>query len=112
MPISTTGNALIDSATAEIAVTLRDAGHMRGVCYTEAMRLRDEIIVGALERAGVLPPWRPAVNGSGKHAWFLIRDESVPLAHRYHTRPDGNAVRYASCETAQRAADKLNGPKP
>jgi len=119
MPIQTTGNALIDQATAEIAVTLRDAcpGRSDRQYYEEAGRLRDEIIVGALDRAGVLPLWRAAVNGAGKRCWFLVRgwgteSDKIPLAHRYHNGPGGKLVRYASCETAQRAADKLNEPKP
>ena len=60
-----------------------------------------------------LPAWRPANNGSGKRIWFLTRysgndDTSVPLADRYHYGANGNLVRYASYEAAQRAADKLN----
>jgi hypothetical protein len=53
--------------------------------------------------------WRPAVNGGGKRAWFLIwSDESVPVSERYYYGPTGNLVRFASCENAQKAADKLN----
>lgn len=51
--IKTTGNADIDTATAEIAVALRDAsaGTVRGPYpdqrfYDEAMRLRDQIMAG------------------------------------------------------------------
>lgn len=119
MPIATTGNALIDSATAEIAVALRDAGFGRRDQdrYFEAMRLRDEIMVGVLAGEGMLPPWRVAVNGTSKRPYFLIRgwgteSDQIPLAHRYHNGPSGQLVRYASFETAQRAADKLNGVKP
>jgi hypothetical protein len=35
----------------------------------------------------------------------------VPLRARYHTGPSGQLIRYASFETAQRAADKLNEEK-
>lgn len=66
------------------------------------------------ENYGVqLPPWRPASNGAGKRHWFLTRysghdDQSVPLADRYHFGGGGQLVRYATCESAQRAASKLN----
>jgi hypothetical protein len=115
MPVATTGNALIDTATAEIAGALRDGdpGKRDQYYYDEAMRLRDEIIAGALERADALPPWRAAVNGTGKRPWFLIRgsgieSDKIPLAHRYHNGPSGKLVCYASYETATRAAVKLN----
>ena len=47
--IKTTGNHLIDSATAEIAVALRDAspGQRDQEYYDQAARLRDDIIRGA-----------------------------------------------------------------
>ena len=120
MAIDTTGNDRIDGATSEIAVHIRDARispHVRWreqEHYNEAMRLRDEIIVGTLAMAGKLPPWRPANNGSGKMIWFLIRgygtdSDLVPLRVRYHYSPAGQLVRYATVETAQAAADKLNG---
>lgn len=49
MSIRTTGNPQIDTATAEIAVALRDGGFGRRDQdrYDEAMRLRDEILAGA-----------------------------------------------------------------
>lgn len=49
MSIKTTGNPQIDTATAEIAVALRDGGFGRRDQdrYDEAMRLRDEILAGA-----------------------------------------------------------------
>jgi hypothetical protein len=64
-------------------------------------------------QAPQLPPWRPANNGSGKRIWFLCRysgwdDESVPLADRYRFGANGTLIRYASYESAQRAADRLN----
>lgn len=118
MKIATTGNALIDHATAEIVLALRDAspGKRDQQYYDEAMRLRDDIIVGALDKAGALPPWRAGVNGAGKRPWFLIRgsgieSDRIPVAHRYHNGPSGQLRQYASFETAQRAADKLNGAK-
>jgi hypothetical protein len=52
--------------------------------------------------------WRPASNGGGKRMWFLMRDESVPLQDRYYYGPSGKFARYATCQAAQRAADKLN----
>lgn len=53
--------------------------------------------------------WVPANHGTGKRIWFLIRDsESVPIEDRYYCGPAGRLVRYASYETAKRAADKLN----
>jgi hypothetical protein len=116
MTIDRTGNARIDQATAELAVALRDAdpGKRDQHYYDEAMRLRNEIMVGTLEREGTLPAWTPANNGTSKRRWFLIRghgvdSERVPLRARYHNGPSGDLVRYASFETAQRAADKLNG---
>jgi hypothetical protein len=47
--IEVTGNDRIDTATAEIAVALRDAspGGRDQSYYTEAQRLRDEIMQGA-----------------------------------------------------------------
>jgi hypothetical protein len=53
MPINTTGHPDIDSATGEIAVALRNAnpGKPEQTYYDEAMRLRDEIMSGACERA-------------------------------------------------------------
>jgi hypothetical protein len=55
--------------------------------------------------------WIPANNGGGKRMWFVMRGESVPIALRYHFDKNGRLVRYASCEAAQRAADKLNVQK-
>lgn len=115
MPVRTTGNELIDQATAEIAGVLRDGdpGKRDQHYYDEAMRLRDEIIVGTLAQAGVLPPWRPAVDGASKRPWFVARGMGmdlghVPMSRRYHCGPAGKLVRYARYETATRAADKLN----
>lgn len=50
--IKTTGNERIDTATAEIAVALRNSAISPGSAqyyYDEAMRLRNEIITGVLE---------------------------------------------------------------
>ena len=62
--------------------------------------------------AGEVPHWRPAVNGGGKHPWFLIwSDERVPVDRRYYFKQTAGPlrlVRFASAENAQRAADKLN----
>jgi hypothetical protein len=114
--INTTGNHRIDQATSELALALRDAdpGQRDQHYYNEAERLRNEIIVGTMERDGTLPAWVPGVNGATKRPWFLIRghgldSERVPLRARYHNGPSGNLVCFASFETAQRAADKLNG---
>jgi hypothetical protein len=58
--ISTTGNSRIDTATAEIALALRAGhrGHGDQYYYDWAMRLRDEILAGAIEMAaaGVYNP--------------------------------------------------------
>lgn len=115
MKIATTGNALIDHATAEMALALRSGhpGHRDQYYYDWAMRLRDDIIAGALDLAGALPPWRAAVNGTSKRPYFLVRgwgteSDRVPLAHRYHNGPSGKLICYASSETATRAAVKLN----
>lgn len=114
MPITTTGQGRIDTAAAEIAGHIRDGrvgshgGWTEQDHYDEAVRLRDEIIAGTLAQHGLLPPWRPASNGSGKRHWFLYRDESVPLSLRYHCNARGELVRYATIETAQKAAGKLN----
>jgi hypothetical protein len=51
--------------------------------------------------------WQPAVNGNGKHPWFLWRD--VPgVGERNYWSKKGTLVRYATRESAQRAADRLN----
>jgi hypothetical protein len=70
-----------------------------------------DILTRLLEDDGL---WRPANNGSSKRRWFLIRDESVPLADRYHLNGAGNLVRFGSHEAAVKAAAKLNanGPVP
>jgi hypothetical protein len=55
--------------------------------------------------------WQPANNGAGKRRWFLIReDENLPVSERYYYDAGGKLARYASCEAAQAAADKLNRP--
>lgn len=56
------------------------------------------------------PPWRPAVNGSGQHPWFLMRgdERTVPLDDRYLLRADGQTRRFESMESAQKYADKIN----
>jgi hypothetical protein len=58
--IRTTGNDKIDTATAEIAITLRNAwpGKRDQTYYDEAMRLRDEILAGAIETLD--EPGKPA----------------------------------------------------
>ena len=58
-----------------------------------------------------LPPWRPASNGTSARPWFLVRgddDPGIPLKDRYHFGAGGSLVRYASVDTAQRAANQLN----
>ena len=45
--IEVTGIHVIDTATAEIAVALRDAGRNEHDAYEEAMRLRDDIMAGS-----------------------------------------------------------------
>ena len=62
---------------------------------------------------GQLPPWRPVSSGTGSRPWYLCRysgedDPRVPGYDRYHFAGNGNLVRYASQDSAQRAADKLN----
>ena len=49
-------------------------------------------------------------NGAGKRIWFLIKDESVPIPHRYYLNARGDLIRYASMQSAQRAANRLNTP--
>lgn len=69
---------------------------------------------GFFRKAGLeLPPWRPACNGAGARPWFVARGEGaefdrIPVRDRYHFAQNGNLVRYASRESAQRAAGKLN----
>jgi len=59
--------------------------------------------------ATTLPPWQPANNGAGKRIWFLYREgESLSYDQRYHYATDGRLVRYASYDSAKRAADRLN----
>jgi len=51
--------------------------------------------------------WQPASNGTALCHWFLFRDNVDGFRDYYMTATD-NLIRYASYETAQRAADKLN----
>jgi hypothetical protein len=55
----------------------------------------------------VMTAWRPANNGAGKRIWFLYRD-APKVGDRYHLNSNGQLVRYASMQGAQRAADLLN----
>jgi hypothetical protein len=60
-----------------------------------------------------LPPWRTACNGGGKRIWFLIRgsgleSDRIPVRDRYRYNSRGDLIRYASRETALRAATRLN----
>jgi hypothetical protein len=60
-----------------------------------------------------LPEWTAACNGAGKRSWFLVRGtgvdfDRVPVSQRYFYGASGQLVRYASCQSAQRAADVLN----
>lgn len=81
----------------------------------DLIRFAREVLAFLGEDYGVeLPPWRPANNGTGKRIWFLVRgdgDPRVPLKDRYHFGAGGNLVRYASVDSAQRAADKLNAAR-
>ena len=54
MPISTTGNGNLDTATAEIAIALHAAqpGYQDQYYYDEAARLRDVIMAGTRELDG------------------------------------------------------------
>lgn len=77
----------------------------------EPSRGRTKVKVGAPERATSVPThrWQPFNNGNKKRIWFLgSRDESLPVEQRYHTGGDGRTVRFASYESAQRAADRLH----
>jgi hypothetical protein len=51
--------------------------------------------------------WYPASNGTSLRRWFLYRDD-VHGIRGYHWTAAGYLIRYASYETAQKAADKLN----
>ena len=51
--------------------------------------------------------WQPGSNGRNKMHWFLYRDGRSD-EREYHEDSRGYLIRYASFETAQRAADKLN----
>ena len=60
-----------------------------------------------------LPQWQTANHGAGKRIWFLIRgsgieSDRIPVRDRYHNNARGDLIRYASHETARRAADALN----
>jgi hypothetical protein len=55
----------------------------------------------------VATAWRPANNGAGRRIWFVYRD-APKVEDRYHLSGSGQLVRYASIESAQRAADLLN----
>jgi hypothetical protein len=88
--IATTGNSQVDTATAEIAVALRDG---RGIGHgwreqdhcNEAMRLRDEIMAGTREMDAVTPPAH-SLNDHG--------DVCVPdCAHRIWVNSKGDGDR-------------------
>lgn len=51
--------------------------------------------------------WHPANNGAGKRIWFLYRDADA-VSDRYHYASNGRLVRYATHESAKRAAERLN----
>jgi hypothetical protein len=77
------------------------------------VRFAREVLAFLGEDYGVtLPPWRPASDGAGRRPWFLARydagDESVPLEDRYRFGSRGVLIRYASMDSACRAAGKLN----
>lgn len=52
-------------------------------------------------------PWRPANNGIGKRIWFLHRD-AAEISDRYYWDSRGYLIRYATYETATKAAERLN----
>jgi hypothetical protein len=57
--------------------------------------------------------WQPWNDGSGKRKWFLARVvDGITEYHWAKSRPPldnvGNLIRYASYETACRAAERLN----
>jgi hypothetical protein len=54
-------------------------------------------------------PWRPANNGTGRRPWFLVRRVMRNPATDYHYASNGVLVRYATHESAARAAVRLNG---
>lgn len=57
----------------------------------------------------VADPWRAASNGSGKRHWFVCRgSETIPVPLRFHFNVKGQLIWYASYESAQRTADRLN----
>jgi hypothetical protein len=61
--ITVTGNDRIDTATAEIAAYIRDAGQMEPFALIEAMRLRDEII------NGLVPHYHSATGEENRVCW-------------------------------------------
>lgn len=61
----------------------------------------------------MLPEWRPANNGAGKRTWFLVRgygseSDRIPISERYYYNKRDDLIRYATMESAQKAADRLN----
>jgi hypothetical protein len=76
--------------------------------------LQAEAVMATIEKTHpALPEWTPANNGAGKRSWFLIRGrglvaDRIPVADRYRFNSKGDLIRYASYESAQRAADTLN----
>lgn len=53
--------------------------------------------------------WRVASNGAGKRHWFLYRPVGRNgRREEYETKDGTRLVRFASLESAQRTADRLN----
>jgi hypothetical protein len=56
------------------------------------------------ERVG----WKAAVNGTGKHNWFVMHHEQKI----YLRNCRGQIRRYGSYKAAQKVADKMNKTEP
>lgn len=80
---------------------------------TAQARLDGDFFMDAAALREHLPPWGPAVNGTGERPWFVARGQGaefdhVPISERYHVRADGQLKRFASQQAAQAVARALN----
>jgi hypothetical protein len=96
MGIDTTGNEEIDSATAEIALALRDArpGKCEQTYYDDAQRLRDAIMAGTRSMAAKAPAGL-VVEKRNASGWRVYHQASgLPVSSTAYLRLKKFAVQF------------------